>query len=116
MGEDFRKPKEFRPLAEVFFEWLEYDVLGGSPSLAALALLPSSVPAWVARRNHRKNPGDSLPPVGGLFPRLITKLGRRLTPIAARDTVRLELTFKDRVKPSALSRSADCFNACECDA
>ena len=105
MGEDFRKLKEFTPLAEAFFEWLEDYVLGGSPSVAGFTLPPASVLAWMAPWNHRKNPWrDSLSPVGGLFPRPITKLRRCLMPIAARDTVRLELTFEDGVKPSAQSR------------
>ena len=95
MGEDFRKLKEFKPLAEAFFEWLEDYFLGGSPLVAVLALPPASVLAWMARWNHPKNPwGHSLPPVGGLFLRPLTKLRRCLTPIAARDTVQLELTFE----------------------
>lgn len=48
MGEDFRKLKEFKPLAEAFFEWLEDYVLGGSPSVAGFTLLPASVLAWMA--------------------------------------------------------------------
>jgi len=60
MGEDFRKPKEFRPLAEVFFEWLEDYVLGGNPSVGDLALPPASVLAWMAWCNHRKTRGGFL--------------------------------------------------------
>jgi len=74
--------------------------------VAVLALPPSSVLAWVVRRNYRKTRRGSLPPVGGLFLRPITKLRKRLTPIAARDTVQLELTFEDGVRPSAQSRSS----------
>lgn len=48
MGEDFRKLKEFKPLAEAFFEWLEDYVLGGSPSVAVFALPSASVLAWMA--------------------------------------------------------------------
>jgi len=38
MGEDFRKLKEFKPLAEAFFEWLEDYVLSESPSVPVFCL------------------------------------------------------------------------------
>jgi hypothetical protein len=60
MGEDFRKPKEFRPLAEVYFEWLEDYVLGSNHSVSDLALPPAAMLAWMARGNPRKTLGGFL--------------------------------------------------------